>query len=375
MSPLPYQNDTFLVQKLQIILEALPCRIIITDADGYIVSYNREVSSNFARSIIGRKFADAFAHDPIKHTLITLETGREFDNDTYKTTIRDRDYIFMTSTRRLYDNAGNFLGVISLSTDITEQSLLEQKMAALQKLELLGELAASTAHEIRNPVTAIRGFLQLLETGDLDRETAKSYIAIMQEELSEVENIIREFLNLAKTQIPNFRLTNTRDVLNEIYPLASNLARSLPVEISFHDTTGNAVFETDKKQLKQVLMNVIINAVHAVPPHTGKVSLTVYSDISLINALIAKYSHYISSQTFTFQADNLYFVIEDNGCGIPAAELKKVGTIFYSTKSAGTGVGLTVSQKIIAAHKGQLYFLSREDEGTVVIIKLPVWQS
>lgn len=88
----------------------------------------------------------------------------------YKTTIRGRAYIFMTSTRRLNGNDGKFLGVVSLSTDITEQTQPEQKMAALRRLEILGELAASTAHEIRNPVTAIRGFLQLLESGGLDRE-------------------------------------------------------------------------------------------------------------------------------------------------------------------------------------------------------------
>jgi len=373
--PTSQQDNRFLAQQLEIILESLPCRIIITDPDGYVVYFSREVRSNFGRSVMGKKFAEVFPHDPIKHTLITLETGREFNNDTYKTTIRDRDYIFATSTRRLYDNDGTFMGVLSLSIDVTEQSLLEQKMAALQKLELLGELAASTAHEIRNPVTVLRGFLQLLEAGDLERTTALSYIEIMKEELSAIENTIHEFLNLSKAQTPDFVPVEIRDILNEIYPLANNLARSIPVEISFRDTTGNAVFETDKKQLKQVLMNVIINAVHAVPPYTGKVDLTVFDDVSLINAFMARHAHYISSQTFTFQTDNLYFVIKDNGCGIPAEDLKKVGTIFYSTKSAGTGIGLTVSQKIVSAHKGQLYFLSKDGEGTVVIIKLPIHQS
>jgi signal transduction histidine kinase len=77
---------------------------------------------------------------------------------------------------------------------------------------------------------------------------------------------------------------------------------------------------------------------------------------------------------FTYQTDNLYFVIRDNGYGIPAGDLKKVGKVFYSTKSAGSGVGLTVSQTIIAAHKGQFDFLSKAGEGTIVINKLPVCQ-
>ena len=233
--------------------------------------------------------------------------------------------------------------------DITEQKKMEDWMRKTEKLSLVGQLAAGVAHEVRNPMTSIKGFIQLAK---ISKEWNESYIDIMLNELSRMETIIYEFLTLAKpSEHLNFVKKNFHTILQQVISLLETQA--LIRDVTIHAELEEQIFvECDENQMKQVFINIIQNAIEA-----SNKKGTIF--ISLIR---------IGTEKIIVQ-------IVDEGQGIPKDRLDKLGEPFYSTKEKGTGLGLLVSYKIIEAHRGSINFTSEVAKGTLVEITLPISQS
>ena len=226
---------------------------------------------------------------------------------------------------------------------------MEDWMRKTEKLSLVGQLAAGVAHEVRNPMTSIKGFIQLAK---ISKEWNESYIDIMLNELSRMETIIYEFLTLAKpSEHLNFVKKNFHTILQQVISLLETQA--LIRDVTIHAELEEQIFvECDENQMKQVFINIIQNAIEA-----SNKKGTIF--ISLIR---------IGTEKIIVQ-------IVDEGQGIPKDRLDKLGEPFYSTKEKGTGLGLLVSYKIIEAHRGSINFTSEVAKGTLVEITLPISQS
>ncbi|WP_010677664.1 PAS domain-containing sensor histidine kinase [Bacillus timonensis] len=237
--------------------------------------------------------------------------------------------------------------IMVVGKDITEKRKAEELLWKSEKLSLVGELAAGVAHEIRNPLTSIKGFIQLFQQGARNDE----FFDVVLSELNRVEEIIKEFLSLAKPQEAQLKPVSISSLLNEIEALMKSEAYLKNVEITTEIDWDIPLVMCDANQIKQVLLNLCKNSIEATDAYKkGILKISAYTE------------------------DNRQLLIQvmDNGVGISEERIKRLGEPFYSNKEKGTGLGLMLCFRIIKEHKGTITFESIENQGTTVKIRLPI---
>jgi PAS domain S-box-containing protein len=235
--------------------------------------------------------------------------------------------------------------ILSVLRDLTERKNAEERFVRSEKLSAIGQLAAGVAHEIRNPLTALKGFTQLLQR---DLGDKYHYIKIMQSEIERINDIVNEFMSLSKPHLVQFSSGNIRTILLGVISILETQANLRNVIISLDDSELYAIIHCDENQLKQVFINIITNAMDAMP-QGGQI----YIYILLINA------------------EQLLIRFQDQGHGIPEDIISKIGEPFFTTKDTGTGLGLMICHRIIEAHHGKIIITSKVNIGTTVDILLP----
>jgi PAS domain S-box-containing protein len=263
--------------------------------------------------------------------------------------------IFDTIKVPLFNEDGSRQGLVIIGRDITEKKNMikeladsQERLRRTEKLSIVGELSASVAHEIRNPLTSLKGFVQLLQTED---EKHQYYYKIMIDELDRINHIVGELLLLAKPQALKYTKADLNGLLEDVISLLNTEANLYNVEIEAIFPDNHLLIDCEPNQLKQLFINIIKNAIEAAV-EGGIVTVSVEQ--------IEDYQVLIN--------------IKDNGCGISKERLERIGEPFYSSKEKGTGLGLTVSFKIVQSHQGTIHFDSEKDEGTTVHITLPMTQ-
>jgi len=236
------------------------------------------------------------------------------------------------------------MGTVVVFKDISEKKRTVEYLHRLDKLKLAGQLAASVAHELRNPLTTIKGFAHMLS----QQNSELPYYKVVEEEVNRIQKIIDEFLVLANQQAPVWTRTDIRLILQNVKVLLNTeaVSRSIRIDIVADDETPMVYGE--RERLKQVFVNIIKNAMESMKSG-GTVTVEC---------------------TTTHQGDVLVRVI-DTGCGISEERVSRLGEPFYSTKEKGTGLGLMVSCSIIEQHKGQISIENPVNQGTTVNIRLP----
>jgi two-component system, sporulation sensor kinase A len=234
---------------------------------------------------------------------------------------------------------GSYVVLKDISHYKRERQLLSEKQA------VAGQLAAGIAHEIRNPITAIKGFLQLM-VGEYKGETM--YLNIVESEIARIEVILKELMVLATPIKKKYEKLTIRLLLEQVLALMESqvLLNNIQVEKRYN-LKEESIFG-DENQLKQVFINYIKNAIEAMPDG-GK--------------LVVEGSMYAN--------ENVQIRIIDKGCGIPADIIDRISEPFYTTKENGTGLGMPVSYQIIEEHKGKINIKSSTD-GTCIEVNLPV---
>ena len=243
---------------------------------------------------------------------------------------------------------GKISGIIGYGRDVTTLRKAEEQLRRTEKLSVVGELSASVAHEIRNPLTSLRGFIQLLQMED---EKHQFYYRIMLDELDRINHIVGELLLLAKPQHLKFSKADIQKLLNDVISLLSTEAIYYNVQIVSSFPDEKVVIECEPNQLKQLFINIIKNAIEA-SIKGGTVEIVIHQE----------------------QSNQVMITVKDTGCGISKERLEKLGEPFYSSKEKGTGLGLTVSFKIVQTHNGTIRFNSQKNQGTSVDISLPILQ-
>ncbi|MEW9670055.1 ATP-binding protein [Ammoniphilus sp. 3BR4] len=234
---------------------------------------------------------------------------------------------------------------ISIVRDIRERKEYQKLLIRNEKLGIAGQLAASIAHEIRNPLTAIKGFLKLANEGT---NNFTDFQPIIDAEIDRIETIASELLVLGKPVSLEMKKSDVGKLLNDVCILMQSQANMENVLIDFREVDRHLYCECNEEQIKQVIMNLIKNAIEALEDG-GSIWISAYS-----------------------HQDEVIIKIADNGKGVPENIKAKLGEPFYTTKAKGTGLGLMICYNIISQHQGQIHFVSREGEGTVFTIQLPL---
>lgn len=229
--------------------------------------------------------------------------------------------------------------------DISERKQTEELMLKSEKLSIAGQLAAGIAHEIRNPLTAIKGFLQLMKP---TMEGNDHYFDIVFSELSRIELILSELLMLAKPQQHAYKEhLNLKKLISEVTALLETQANLNGIFIKTAFQRESIFINGDQNQLKQVFINLIKNAVESMPDG-GTVEIDTTED-----------------------EHSVHVTIKDEGEGIPEKVLKRIGEPFLTTKEKGTGLGLMVTFNIIENHQGTIQVDSKPEKGTAFKISFP----
>lgn len=239
---------------------------------------------------------------------------------------------------------------LAIFKDVTERKELEERLRKSDTLHVVGELAAGIAHEIRNPMTALKGFIQLLK-GSVEGDYAL-YFNVITSELKRIESIITEFLILAKPQAIMYEEKHVTQIMRDTIDLLNAQANLSNVQMQLDLIDDIPPIYCEPNQLKQVFINILKNAIE-VMPDGGNIFVT-------IKAL---------------DQDHVLISLKDEGIGMTEDKLKRLGEPFYTTKERGTGLGLMVSYKIIEEHQGEIMVESEEGKGTVFHITLPVRQN
>lgn len=232
--------------------------------------------------------------------------------------------------------------ILILGIDITEQIHMEKEIARLDRLNLVGEMAAGIGHEVRNPMTTVRGFLQMLG-GKEECTKYKQYFDLMIEELDRANSIITEFLSLAKNRVIEQKKCNLNSIINVLYPLilADAMCSDKYLKVELKELPDLTL---DEKEIRQLILNLARNGLEAMAPGA---TLTI--------------------RTFT-EGKGVVMAVEDQGSGINPDAHDKIGTPFFTTKENGTGLGLAVCYSIAARHNAILKF-ETSSSGTTFFVR------
>ena len=250
----------------------------------------------------------------------------------------------------IYDKSGDMVAMSVITRDISYRKEAEKLIVQTEKLKLAGEIAAGVAHEIRNPMTVISGFIQMMNTDD--QHPYQTYTKLIESELERINLIISEFLILAKPHVTKAKEFHIEKILKDVVLLFSpelNL-RSILLKESWN--APHAIVVGEQNQIKQVVINIVKNAIEAL---TNGGSLEISTDL----------------ETHGF----VRIQIRDNGEGMTQEVVNQIFEPFFTTKTTGTGLGMMISQKIIQEHGGKILINSQLNKGTVVSILLPYTQS
>lgn len=212
--------------------------------------------------------------------------------------------------------------------DITERKQLENELVRLERLNLVGEMAAGISHEMRNPMTTVRGFLQILRSKK-DCAGYKQYFDLMIEELDRANSIIKEYLSLAKNKAVELRMQNLNNILEALFPLIQADAMVSDKYILLE--MGNIPkLLLDQEEIRQLILNLVRNGLEAMSPG-GSLTIRTFRD-----------------------GEEVVIAVRDQGKGIEPDVLEKIGTPFFTTKMNGTGLGLAVCYSIAARHNAAI---------------------
>ncbi len=226
--------------------------------------------------------------------------------------------------------------------DITERKQLEQEMARLDRLNLVGEMAAGIAHEVRNPMTTVRGFLQLFR-GKKEFAQSREYLDMMINELDMANSIISEYLALAKNKAVNLEVQSLNSIIEALFPLvqADAMLADKYVQIELGDIPDLFL---DKKEINQLMLNFVRNGLEAMSAGGCLTIRTFLDDEAVVLA------------------------VQDQGRGMEPEVLNKLGTPFFTTKDNGTGLGMAVCYSIAARHKATIN-VQTSPQGTTFFVR------
>ncbi len=338
------------------ILKHLNSGLLTVDAEGRIVYFNRSAERILGyreEAVKGMLCSDVFS-EFMPELTGTLMNGVEHNESNPRkeitiTTPQGTTIPLGLSTSILVDEQSGLRGVIAIFSDLTEAKMLEQKVRVADRLAAIGELSASIAHEIRNPLAAISGSVEVLQKEmPLDGENSRLMELIVKES-QRLNRVLKDFLLYAKIDRPLYNKVELCHVIGDVIQLLFHHAQfNKTVRVSFDSPVSICYVTGDEDMIKQLLYNIAINACEAFDGKPGEVRFILHP---------AQYT------------DQVILEIRDNGPGIPEEHQKKIFQPFFSTKKQGTGLGLAIVHRLATALQLFLSVDSAAGRGTTFRIQ------
>ncbi|MDF9408828.1 PAS domain S-box protein [Pelotomaculum isophthalicicum JI] len=321
-------------RKLSSALEQSPSIAVITDTMGNIEYVNRKftgVTGYLPKEVIGKNMFEqqyGSSTEKYKEILDTVNSGNEWSEELFNTK-KDGEYYWESMSISPFKNTkGIITHFIKMAEDVTHRKTMDLEIARLDRMNLVGEMAAGIGHEIRNPMTTIKGFLQLLRIKDKyvqDRE----HFDLMISELDRANSIITEYLSLARNRAVELKEQNLNSIINNLFPLIT--ADALITDKNIVKELGEIPdLFLNEKEIRQMILNLVRNGLEAMSSG-GNLTIKTFTD-----------------------GDEVIIAVQDQGKGIEPEVLEKIGTPFFTTKDSGTGLGLSVCYSIASRHNARI---------------------
>jgi PAS domain S-box-containing protein len=338
------------------LLETMDNAVISVDNNGNIRTFNRK-----SEEIFGKKKEEVLNKDceevlnlNINGECLLKECLLEKKNITQEIILEEKGLkkkILDLNTSFLTDESGEITGIVAVIRDITEIKNLNEEMARHKRLVALGKLSAGIAHEIRNPLSSIRGLAQFVFNSFSKTDERKEDLDTIIQEVDRLNKLVVQVLDFAKLKKPNLTRFSLNDLIKNIAELFKLEIKDKQIKFNLELSPDISQIQADEDQVRQILMNAIINAIQAIPK---KGEIKIKTEKALLKGEPA-----------------IKLIIEDSGIGIPEKDITQIFDPFFSTKEKGSGLGLSIVYKLIEAHQGEIKVESKEGEGTKFVIFLP----
>jgi PAS domain S-box-containing protein len=342
-------------RQLQAIFDGITDGVIIVDRDFRIVAVNKAEAAflgSTPQDLVGKPCYLAYcrgeqpcelcpAHEtfasgkPALVSRLELTTGYHRKGvDVYTFPVRDE--------------SGRTIQAIQYIKDVTDRVKLQKQLREVEQLTGIGQMAASVAHEIRNPLLAVGGFARRLHEDMAVDDPRREYTGIILEEVTRLEQILREQLTLERHLVPSLLPVDINQILRDVRKLLSHGMLSSQVRLVGELADGLPVTLGDANQLKQAFLNIINNAIQSMP-EGGTITISTAQ-----------------------RGQNIVVRIEDTGPGIPGDIMNKLFVPFFTTRKTGSGLGLAVTKRVIDNHGGDIEVMSEVGKGTIFDVSIPI---
>jgi PAS domain S-box-containing protein len=340
---------------LRTILERLPCGVLVLDEKGDLALCNPMASEVLEQSRrkspgIGNRNQALLSAGMRNYLAASASQDGSKAEVEIPFTRRHKKRILATSGAPLTDASGNQIGTLHIIRDVTEVKALQEKGKRSERLSAMGEMAVELAHEIRNPLGSIELFASLLVkelSGDPKRWAENIRIGIRS-----LNTIVSNMLQFANPLSPAFSEVSVHEVIQEILKFSDPIMNQRQVHVETNLKAENPVIPADRELLKQMMLNLIFNAMKAMPSRGSLIIGT----------------RNIAPMPGNPQSNGLQLQVQDTGIGIPPENLSRIFDPFFTTNKNGTGLGLSVVHQIVEKHSGCIRVSSEVNRGTTFTI-------
>lgn len=335
-----------------LIIENAADGVIAIDRQGDVTTMNpaaEMITGYTLNELVGQPYATLFS-DPhfASPVLDTLAHGTEHLAQEVSFPARDRTIELSVTTSRIHNPNGELIGALVIFSDLTARKETQRRLAQTERLATLGELMAGVAHEVRNPLTAIRGYVQIIRQ-QTSLPVHQEYLSVVLKEIDSINRVIQQLLDFSRPRQSQWQQVLLNSLIEETLILVQTSGVQARIAFNVEQNKELPAIVADRELLKQVILNILINAVQAIST-CGEIRI----------------------RTLSYSATQQAVIIEDNGCGIDIALQKKIFDPFFTTKASGTGLGLALSQRIINAHQGDIHVASMPGCGATFTLILPI---
>jgi two-component system sensor histidine kinase HydH len=337
------------------LISSLPVGLIVTDSKGMIVLCNQfaeQIASVVENEVVGLKPEDVLAPE-LALALNMDVTGQKKQiagSVQREIVLPDAQGVRRTlqlNSLSIVESEGARAGAMLLIQDLSQVKSLEEELRRSERLAALGKMAAGVAHELRNPLSSIKGLALLLKSRFQEKGTDQETADILVQEVERLNRSIGELLDYARPQKLVKEKVRPEELVQKAVSLIRMDAESVGVRVEIEADQEMPLVLADQDKLNQVFLNLFLNSIQAMESG-GRLTIRL-----------------------TTQGRNVLFTVTDTGCGVKKEDLPRVFDPYFTTKPEGTGLGLALSLKIIEEHDGVMSFASEPDGGATVVVSLP----
>lgn len=342
---------------LSSVLAHVPVGIIVIDLDGKITLFNEEaerLTGLRAEEVVDRSYGEVIPVDVNEPTsaIYTLNNGTVIDTRERELVIEDGNLPISFSTGWIYGDDGSPYGVLEVFEDLRPLRELQTRMQQNASLAALGEMAAQVAHELRNPLAGVQGFAQFLQEDlEPDHPSSKTAEKIIRG-VKDIERIASRLLEFTRPMKPNRTQVDLVELIEQEVELAqAEVAQKDCVTVTAELPNERIKVTCDSSLIKQAILNLLKNSIQALEEQKGAV---------------------VTGLRWDLLRNRVRIFVRDDGVGIVEEDVPKIFNPFFTTRTQGTGLGLSMVRKIVETHGGTIGVDSSPGEGTTITMELPI---